>query len=88
MHQSSGSTSANISEVLYQEIISGKYKPGMMLPSQRDLASQFEASMASERTALSSLAGVGLFQTKPGKGSLVLSVSTGKSHFDGWLGAA
>jgi DNA-binding FadR family transcriptional regulator len=66
----------------------GRLRPGTLLPGQRELAVQFDASMASVRSAVGSLAAAGLIEVIPGKGSIVRSVATSKPQFESWLGAA
>lgn len=79
---------AHIADSLYNSILDGTLKPGTLLPGQRELAAEFDASMASVRSAIGSLAAAGLIEVIPGKGSIVRSVGTSKPQFDAWLGTA
>ncbi|TBU88173.1 FadR/GntR family transcriptional regulator [Phytopseudomonas dryadis] len=51
----------------------GGYRPGDVLPSQRDLAERLGVSRASLREALSSLSALGMVSVQPGKGVYVQS---------------
>lgn len=51
------------------------YKPGSRLPSERDLAQQFGVSRPSIRHALSTLARMGVLETRQGSGTLVSDTS-------------
>lgn len=56
----------------FQELIrKGLLKPGERLPSERELAQQFETSRASVREALSAMEIMGIIQTKKGSGSYI-----------------
>ncbi|MEQ3552622.1 FCD domain-containing protein [Pseudonocardia nematodicida] len=79
---------AHIADHLYEQIMSGGFRPGALLPGQRELASQFDVSMATVRSAIGSLAAAGLIEVLPGKGSIVRSVGTGTPQFEAWLGTA
>jgi GntR family transcriptional repressor for pyruvate dehydrogenase complex len=52
-------------------IESGELKPGDRLPSERELAEQFQVSRASLRAALHSIAGMGLLQFRHGSGTYI-----------------
>ena len=58
-------------QTIQQWIEQGLYPAGAMLPSQRELAEQLEVSRTSLREALSTLQGLGLVVSHPGKGMYV-----------------
>ncbi len=60
---------------LQQKIIEGPYKPGMMLPSERELTEQLGVSRTALREAIRMLVSKGLIETQPGVGSVVKSIS-------------
>ncbi|MFC3862486.1 FadR/GntR family transcriptional regulator [Deinococcus antarcticus] len=80
------SVGADIARQLQQLINEGTLKTGDRLPSQRELAQQFGASLAGVREALSVLSAAGLIEARPGRGTVVSSVGGAVPSFDGWLG--
>ena len=58
-------------QTLQRQILSGTYRSGEMLPSQRELAESMGISRASLREALSMLEALGFIRSVPGKGTLV-----------------
>ncbi len=54
-----------------QKILSGEWKPGEQIPSQRILSEHFNVSRASLREALLTLETLGLIKTEPGRGTYV-----------------
>jgi GntR family transcriptional regulator, transcriptional repressor for pyruvate dehydrogenase complex len=80
------SVGADIGAQLQQLIQQGQWLPGARLPSQRQLAAQFGASLSSVREAMSVLVASGLLEARPGRGTLVRGLGEGGGHFDGWLG--
>ena len=56
---------------LRQMIFSGQIKPGELLPSRKDLATQFGVGIATIHEAIKSLNAVGLVESRPGKGTWV-----------------
>lgn len=82
------SLGADIAARLQAMIQGGTYKPGDLLPGQRELAGRFGASLASVREAISVLTAAGLVEAHPGRGTTVRSVGDALPAFDGWLGAA
>jgi len=56
---------------LRQMIFSGQIKPGELLPSRKELASQFGVGIATIHEAIKSLNAVGLVESRPGKGTWV-----------------
>ncbi len=82
-----GSLGNDIAQQLQRRIRDGTFKPGDVLPGQRELAVSFGASLSSVREAISVLSAAGLVEAKAGKGTTVRSVSEGSSgDFEGWLG--
>ncbi|MGO4815281.1 FadR/GntR family transcriptional regulator [Cupriavidus sp. 2MCAB6] len=68
--------SANAATLIREWIEGGKYPAGSLLPSQRDLAEQLGISRTSLREALSTLQGLGLVVSRPGKGVYVAADAT------------
>jgi GntR family transcriptional regulator len=60
-----------ISNHLKQQIETRTIKPGAMLPSEKELCSQFAVSRITVRKALSELSAHGLIYSVPGKGTFV-----------------
>ena len=64
-----------ISDVIAQQletmIIEGTLKPGQRLPSERDLAKQFDVSRPSVREAIQKLAAKGILESRQGGGNYV-----------------
>lgn len=58
--------SAEISRILRDEILSGQYRPGERLPSERDLSERFGASRSAVREALKALDQLGLASIQRG----------------------
>ena len=56
------------------DILSGQLPAGAKLPSERDLAQQFQVSRPLIREALRSLAEMGLIETLPARGTFVRAV--------------
>ena len=54
-----------------QMIFSGQIKPGDLLPSRKELATQFGVGIATIHEAVKSLHAVGLVESRPGKGTWV-----------------
>ncbi|GLC31228.1 GntR family transcriptional regulator [Clostridium omnivorum] len=57
---------------IYDKIISGEYSDGEKLPTEKELAAQFDVSNITSKKALEMLADNGLIKRIPGKGSFVL----------------
>ena len=51
---------------LIQDILTGRYRVGERLPSERDLASRFDANRGSVREAMKKLEQIGLADVQPG----------------------
>ncbi len=60
-----------ITAMLRQDIIGGKYEPGMQLPAGKDLSQFFGVSITVVREALSRLKSDGLIASRQGKGVFV-----------------
>ncbi len=80
------SLGADIAKQLQTMIYEGAFKAGETLPGQRDLATQFGASLASVREAIGVLTAAGLVDAQPGRGTVVLGATDSDSSFAGWLG--
>jgi DNA-binding FadR family transcriptional regulator len=63
--------SAQISRQLLTTITGGHYKPGDLLPPERDLSSMFQVSRAVVREALTSLGSKGILRVRQGRGTTV-----------------
>ncbi|NMN01043.1 GntR family transcriptional regulator [Bifidobacterium sp. DSM 109958] len=63
---------SEVAVVLERRIISGEYRPGMRLPSERDLAASFAVSRNTVRDALSLLEKRQLIRIRWGAGTVVL----------------
>ncbi len=66
--------SLQIKQILIDRIYSGEYLTDMQLPAEDDLASEFKVSRATIRSALSSLATMGLVVRRQGAGTFVTKV--------------
>jgi DNA-binding FadR family transcriptional regulator len=60
------SRAEEISDVLREEILTGQYRPGERLPSERDLAGRFAANRGAVREALKKLEQLGIADIQPG----------------------
>jgi DNA-binding FadR family transcriptional regulator len=58
--------SGEVAEQLKQSIVSGHFKPGEKLPSERDLSEQFQVSRVAIREALRTLGNSGFITTRQG----------------------
>lgn len=65
------SLSEQVTKTLQEEILGGKYLPGIQLPSGKDLAELFGVSITVIREALSRLKAEGLIASRQGKGVFV-----------------
>lgn len=61
-----------IAEQIEQLILSGKLRNGDRLPTEHELAEQFQASRTAVREAMKTLAQKGLVDMRPGRGTLVI----------------
>lgn len=64
-------TTDTVAEYLSEGIASGKWKPGEKLPSEVQLCSLLGASRVTVRSAIGRLTGLGLVQSRQGKGTYV-----------------
>ena len=62
-----------VCESIKKSIVSGKLKSGDKLPSENDLAAEYEVNRLSVRMALQKLSTLGLIETRVGEGSFVCS---------------
>lgn len=60
-----------IKDSIKADIISGKYKPGDLLPTENDMIKEFNASRTTVRNALANLEKEGYVWRRQGKGSVV-----------------
>src|SRR5437660_5386925 len=61
-----------IAKQIEQRILSGELQTGDRLPTERELAIQFQASRTAVREAMKTLAQKGLVNMRPGRGTLVI----------------
>ena len=61
-----------IAKQIEQRILSGELREGDRLPTERELAIQFQASRTAVREAMKSLAQKGLVNMRPGRGTVVI----------------
>ena len=71
MASTAPSKTYEVSSVLRDEILSGRFRPGERLPSERDLSSRFETSRGTVREALKSLEQLGIATIQPGGARVV-----------------
>ena len=65
-----------IVEQIEQRILSGTLRSGDRLPTERELAEQFQASRTAVREAMKTLAQKGLVDMRPGRGTIVIDGTT------------
>jgi GntR family transcriptional repressor for pyruvate dehydrogenase complex len=63
-----------VARAILERVVSGDFRPGHALPSERDLADQFGVSRTVVREALRSLSGKGLIDVRGGRGARVAAV--------------
>src|SRR5579859_8082660 len=61
-----------IAEQIEQRILKGELRSGDRLPTERELAEQFQASRTAVREAMKTLAQKGLVDMRPGRGTIVI----------------
>ncbi|HJT55266.1 MAG TPA: FadR/GntR family transcriptional regulator [Ktedonobacteraceae bacterium] len=61
-----------IAKQIEQRILSGELREGDRLPTERELALQFQASRTAVREAMKTLAQKGLVDMRPGRGTIVI----------------
>lgn len=62
---------AQLTAILKNQILSGRWEPGHKLPSERELCEQYNVSRITVRKALNDLAVQNLIHSVPGKGTFV-----------------
>lgn len=70
---SSETLSSRVSRELIRSIVSGRFAPHDMLPTEEQLCAEFGVSRSVVREAMKNVAGIGLTRTRQGQGSIVLS---------------
>ena len=60
-----------LSELLEQEIVAGRYEPGVRLPSEPEISRRYGLSRTTIRQALSRLEQEGLIHRRKGQGTFV-----------------
>jgi len=73
-----------IAEHLIREILTGRYQPGDRLPSERELATRFDANRGSVREAVKKLEQIGLVDVQPG-GTRVMPLDQSSLDVIGYL---
>ncbi|MCX4663485.1 GntR family transcriptional regulator [Streptomyces uncialis] len=64
---------AQVADHLTREITAGTYRPGDLLPSEREMVASFRVSTGTVRRAVSELVAAGLAESQQGKGTRVKS---------------
>ena len=78
------SKAEEITDTLREEILRGQYRAGERLPSERDLASRFEANRSSVREAIKKLEQLGIADVQPG-GVRVVAIEDATLEVLGYL---
>jgi GntR family transcriptional regulator len=60
-----------LKEIMREKILSGEWKPGDLIPSERELGEQYGISRMTARQAITELVNEGLFYREQGKGTFV-----------------
>ena len=58
--------SNQVADALIRDVLSGHYRPGERLPSERDLVARFEANRGAVREAMAKVVQLGLAEVQPG----------------------
>ena len=66
--------------ILFQDIISGKYPVGCIIPAESELMKTYHVSRATARKAMEMLANDGLVRKKRGYGTFVISAQPNSSY--------
>lgn len=69
---SSETLSSRVSRELIRSIVSGRFAPHDMLPTEEQLCAEFGVSRSVVREAMKNVAGIGLTRTRQGQGTIVL----------------
>lgn len=78
-HNSKTKLSDGISRTIQMDILAGVYPPDTRLPSERDLAFQFNVSRVTIREAIERLLQLGMVEKRPHSGTYARDVSTHSS---------
>lgn len=65
----------SVFEYLKSSVVSGKWKPGDKIPSEKELCETLDVSRVSVRAAINRMAGIGLLESKRGGGTFVCKCS-------------
>ena len=76
----------NIARHLQALLLNGTFRPGDILPSQRELASRYGTSVAAVREATSILSAAGVLDARPGRGTVVVQTTEQSPSINLWLG--
>src|SRR5258708_39864193 len=60
-----------LKEIIRERIRSGEWKPGELIPSERELSEQYKISRMTARQAITELVNEGMFYREQGKGTFV-----------------
>jgi GntR family transcriptional regulator len=60
-----------LKEILRERVLSGEWKPGDLIPSERELSEQYDISRMTTRQAITDLVNEGVFYRLQGKGTFV-----------------
>lgn len=71
-----GAKHKQIKEDIVEDILSGVYEPGDMIPRQSDYAKKYNVSRLTVRKAIDDLVLKGILQAKKGKGTFVQEIAT------------
>lgn len=80
------SLGANIARHLQALLLNGTFRPGDVLPSQRELALRYGTSVAAVREATSILSAAGVLDARPGRGTVVVQSAEQSPSINLWLG--
>jgi DNA-binding GntR family transcriptional regulator len=72
---------AQLADLLHQQILSGRYRPGERLPSESQLVEAFKVSPMTVRRAINLLAAQDVISTAQGRGTFVKEVELGSAAF-------
>ena len=68
----SGKEAQRVADVLLERILSGRYAPGLKLPSETEIASELGCGRSTVREALQKLTSLGVVRSRRGSGAVVL----------------
>lgn len=69
-----------LTAILRRRILAGQYRPGRMIPSEKQLEQEFGISRNTSRRAIMILRDEGLVVTVPGRGTYVVSEAELRQH--------